>query len=66
MQEGCIHISLCENALITENWINSCGVGDRMKRYIEGEDRTQVTPFPECLDDDDAEDNPGEGQRGVC
>ena len=29
-----------------------------MKRFIEGEDRTQVTLLPECLDDYVAEDNP--------
>ena len=29
-----------------------------MKRFIEGEDRTQVTLLPECLDDFIAEDNP--------
>jgi transposase len=33
-------------------------VGDRMKRFIEGEDRKQVTLLPECLDDFIAEDNP--------
>src|SRR5260370_42556555 len=29
-----------------------------MKRFIEGEDRNQVTLLPECLDDFVAEDNP--------
>jgi transposase len=29
-----------------------------MKRYVEGEDRTQATLFPERLDDYIAEDNP--------
>jgi transposase len=29
-----------------------------MKRFIEGEDRSQVTLLPECLDDYVAEDNP--------
>ena len=29
-----------------------------MKRFIEGEDRTQITLLPECLDDYVAEDNP--------
>ena len=29
-----------------------------MKRFIEGEERTQVTLLPECLDDYIAEDNP--------
>jgi len=29
-----------------------------MKRFIEGEDRTQITLLPECLDDCVAEDNP--------
>ena len=29
-----------------------------MKRFIEGEDRTQVALLPECLDDFIAEDNP--------
>jgi transposase len=33
-------------------------MGDRMKRFIEGEDRKQVTLLPECLDDFVAEDNP--------
>jgi transposase len=33
-------------------------MGDRMKRFIEGEDRKQVTLLPECLDDFAAEDNP--------
>jgi len=29
-----------------------------MKRFIEGEDRTQITLLPECLADYVAEDNP--------
>ena len=29
-----------------------------MKRFIEGEDRSQVALLPECLDDYIAEDNP--------
>ena len=29
-----------------------------MKRFVEGEDRAQVTLLPECLDDYMAEDNP--------
>ena len=29
-----------------------------MKRFIEGEERCQVTLLPECLDDYMAEDNP--------
>jgi hypothetical protein len=29
-----------------------------MKRFIEGEDRQQVTLLPECLDDFIGEDNP--------
>lgn len=29
-----------------------------MKRFIEGEDRHQVTLLPECLDDFVGEDNP--------
>src|SRR5271154_5102134 len=29
-----------------------------MKRFIEGEDRTQIILLPECLDDYVAEDNP--------
>ena len=29
-----------------------------MKRFIEGEDRTQITLLPECLDDYVADDNP--------
>jgi len=29
-----------------------------MKRFIEGEDRSQVTLLPECLDNFIAEDNP--------
>src|SRR5512141_1251968 len=29
-----------------------------MKRFVEGEDRMQVTLLPECLDDYIAEDNP--------
>jgi len=33
-------------------------MGDRMKRFIEGEDRKRVTLLPECLDDFVAEDNP--------
>ncbi|MCP3712677.1 hypothetical protein M3I54_38180 [Paraburkholderia sp. CNPSo 3274] len=40
------------------NWINSFSMGDRMKRFIEGEDRKQVTLLPECLDDFVADDNP--------
>lgn len=29
-----------------------------MKRFVEAEDRTQITLLPECLDDYIAEDNP--------
>ncbi len=29
-----------------------------MKRFIEGEHRTQITLLPDCLDDYIAEDNP--------
>lgn len=29
-----------------------------MKRFVEGDDRKQVTLLPECLDDFVAEDNP--------
>ena len=29
-----------------------------MKRFVEGEDRTQITLLPECLDDYVADDNP--------
>ncbi len=29
-----------------------------MSRYVEGQDRQQVTLLPECLDDFIAEDNP--------
>ena len=29
-----------------------------MKRFVEGQDRTQVTLLPECLDDFVVEDNP--------
>ena len=29
-----------------------------MKRFIEGEERSQITLLPECLDDDIADDNP--------
>ena len=29
-----------------------------MKRFVEGEDRTQITLLPECLDDYVAYDNP--------
>jgi transposase len=29
-----------------------------MKRFIDGEDRTQITLLPECLDDYVADDNP--------
>src|SRR6202158_5016347 len=39
-----------------------CSIGfvrdGSMKRFIEGEDRNQVTLLPECLDDYIAEDNP--------
>src|SRR4051794_27857905 len=33
-------------------------MGGHMKRFIEGEDRQQVTLLPECLDDYIGEDNP--------
>ena len=33
-------------------------MGDRMKRFIEGEDRKQVSLLPECLDDFIDDDNP--------
>ncbi|MBA3597024.1 MAG: hypothetical protein H0W40_06570 [Methylibium sp.] len=29
-----------------------------MKRFIEGEERSQITLLPECLDDYIADDNP--------
>ena len=29
-----------------------------MKRFIEGSDRSQISLFPECLEDYVAEDNP--------
>jgi hypothetical protein len=32
--------------------------GDRMKRFIEGQDRGQSTLFPECLEDWIDADNP--------
>src|SRR5919108_1715420 len=32
--------------------------GDRMKRFVEGVDRSQSTLFPECLEDWIVEDNP--------
>ena len=32
--------------------------GNSMKRFIEGEERSQVTLLPECLDDYIGEDNP--------
>ena len=32
--------------------------GDRMKRYVEGQDRGQSTLFPECLEDWIDEDDP--------
>ena len=33
-------------------------LGDRMRRFVEGADRSQTTLFPECLDDWIDEDNP--------
>jgi transposase len=33
-------------------------LGDRMKRFVEGQDRLQSTLFPECLEDWIDEDNP--------
>ena len=52
----------CENALIAGGDRLRCGnataAGRHMKRFIEGEDRSQVTLLPECLDDYIAEDNP--------
>jgi transposase len=38
--------------------INVVGEGFAMKRFIEGEDRSQITLFPNRLDDYVAEDNP--------
>src|SRR3974390_2721024 len=32
--------------------------GDRMRRFVEGSDRSQVTLFPECLEDWIGGDNP--------
>ena len=32
--------------------------GDRMKRFVEGQNRGQSTLFPECLEDWIDEDNP--------
>jgi hypothetical protein len=40
------------------SWIDSFSVGDRMKRFTEGEDPTQVAPFAESLNGFVAEDNP--------
>src|SRR5579864_5033931 len=36
---------------------NAICAGDRMKRFVEGQDRTQVTLFPECLEDWVDQDN---------
>jgi len=38
--------------------LNVVGEGFAMKRFIEGEDRSQITLFPSRLDDYVAEDNP--------
>jgi hypothetical protein len=35
-----------------------CGGGERMGRFIEGADRSQITLFPESLEDWIDEDNP--------
>ena len=48
--------SLCENA--DTGIINLSSWGVNMSRFIEGEDRHQVTLFPESIDDYIAEDNP--------
>jgi hypothetical protein len=51
---------LCENTDCFDNVEpSSCEKRERlMKRFIEGEDRSQSTLFPEHLDDYIAEDNP--------
>src|SRR5260370_40748572 len=51
-------IRACVKRVDRLNWINSFSLGDRMKRFMEGEDRKQVTLLPECLDDFVAEDKP--------
>jgi len=53
--------SLCENALIASGArliVATRHSGHSMKRFIEGDERSQVTLLPECLDDYIAEDNP--------
>ncbi len=37
---------------------NAFDCGCRMKRFIEGEDRSQATLLPDCLDDYITQDNP--------
>ena len=53
---------MCENALIARgDRLRCCNAtlrASQMKRFIEGEERSQVTLLPECLDDYIAEDNP--------
>ena len=43
----------------TPNLVFSLGVrGDRMKRFVEGQNRSQLILLPDCLDDYVGEDNP--------
>ena len=49
---------LCENALTIDILAPRLHCGVAMKRYVEGDDRSQSTLFPERLDDYIAEDNP--------
>src|SRR5436190_17600268 len=55
--------SLCGNAKVAETEIlprlkKQDSSEGSMKRFVEGEDRTQVSLLPECLDDYVAADNP--------
>jgi transposase len=47
---------MCENA--ADAMISLYGLGDPMRRFVEGVDRSQTSLFPESLDDWINEDNP--------
>lgn len=51
-----IEVRLCENSLLRYNYIFSLRAR-AMSGFIEGEDRTQATLFPERIDDYIAEEN---------
>lgn len=56
LQRGCVKPSTCPK-LNSVEFADILNTGVNMSRYIERQDRQQVTLLPECLDDFIADDN---------